>query len=355
MNNNFKRFSESITHLRFPLIVIIIIYHAYIAAPIPGHVAYYQTIYPLSLWIGETGVPGFFFISGLLFYYSSKTYTSKIKSRFRTLVIPYFIWNTIILLGYIAAYFLKFHLQINNGKTLAEYGFFDYIRIFWDCGDWDGGIGKPIYPIMWFVRNLMLLCLLSPIWKYLIEKTGLLLPVSCGIYWILLPNMGLAYESISFFCLGAFFPIKKINLMTFLNKYHPALLGLVIALGIADFVTHTIIICPYDLIIHRIALFLNVISLPLFGTYFARHCSRMASLSHMSFFIFCTHLPIVIIIRKPALWHPELSSITHVFIFIFSIIVITLLCITCYQMTKRFIPTFLGYATGNRSHYSLTS
>ena len=58
-NNSYAtRLSGAISWLRFPLIVFIILLHCYSVAALPGqHNLYFSLIYPLSLWLGETGVP----------------------------------------------------------------------------------------------------------------------------------------------------------------------------------------------------------------------------------------------------------------------------------------------------------
>ena len=202
-NDNFKHLSSSIACMRFPLAVTIIFYHSHTIVYIPNHQLYYECIYPFSLWIGETGVPAFFFIAGLWFFYSSKTYIEKIRSRIQTLLIPYFLWNTIMLSAFIFAFFLGYNLLINQRKSIADYGIIDYIRAFWDCGDWGYGNGKPVYPPMWFVRNLFLLCLISPIIKVIIYYTKFSLPLAACLLWILYPGFWLSIESIMAFCLGA--------------------------------------------------------------------------------------------------------------------------------------------------------
>ena len=346
--DHLTRISSAIACMRFPLILSIIFYHAYIAVPIPDHSLYYWIIYPFSLWIGETGVPAYFMISGLWMFYSSKSYVEKVKSRVHTLVIPYLIWNTVILLAFVFAFFLGYRLIIYNGKGIADYGIIDYIRAYWDRGDWDGGIGKPIYPPMWFLRNLMLLCLISPIIRIIIEKTGLLLPVITGILWIYTPNMGFNYECISSFCLGAFFPIKNISPIDYLERYKIPALCLFILLGVADYLTHTLISVPCSLQIHRLAIFANIIMIPLIGLWLYNHGLHHRSLSNMAFFIYCVHLPIVTLTRKPALWHPEWSSLTHIALYFVSVALITSVCIAIYIVGKKFFPTMMRLATGNR-------
>ena len=101
--------SEAITWLRFPLIFFIIMLHCYSSVALSGsHTTYFNFIYPFSLWLGETGVPGFFFISGFLFFLSKKSYTQKLKTRFHTLFIPYILWNALLLGLYLIAFLLEY-------------------------------------------------------------------------------------------------------------------------------------------------------------------------------------------------------------------------------------------------------
>lgn len=349
-NNSFQRLSSSIDSIRFPLMLSIIFIHAYIAVPIPEHQTYYRLIYPFSLWMGETGVPGFFFISGLWFFYSQKNYSTKIKDRVHTLVIPYLIWNSLFLLGFIFAYAIGYNREIFMGRGIADYNFFDYIRAYWDRGDFDSGNFKPIYPPMWYLRNLMILCILSPIIKYIIQKTGLVLPIIIGIIWCFTYNEGLIYESISAFCLGAYFPICNVNIINILDKYKKQLTIILITLAISDFLTHSIISFQYNLQIHRLAIFTNILCFPIIGEYLYKHKLYNKTLSKMSFFIYCIHLPIVTIIRKPALWHPELSSLTHIILYFASLIAITIICIFIYKLFSLVFPSIMGLATGNRKN-----
>lgn len=347
-NNSFQRLSLSIDSIRFPLMLSIIFIHAYIAVPISGHHIYYRVIYPFSLWLGETGVPGFFFISGLWFFYSHKKYSIKIKDRINTLVIPYFIWNFIFLLGFVIAFIFGYEREIFRGRGIADYGAVDYIRAFWDRGDFDNGNFKPIYPPMWYLRNLMLLCLISPIIRMIIQKTGLALTIITGAIWCFTYHEGLILESISAFTLGAYFPIKKINIIELLDKQKKTITFLFVFLAVFDFLTHSIIHFHYCLQVHRLAIFTNIVSFPIVGEFLLKHKLYNKKLSEMSFFIYCIHLPFVTIIRKPMLSHPELSSVTHIFVYFASVLLITLICIIVYKLLMKLFPSTMNMATGNR-------
>ena len=67
--------------------------------------------YIISL-VNKTGVPAFFFISGYLFFLSKKSYGKKLKDRIHTLLIPYILWNLLLLLFYLIVYALGHPLII---------------------------------------------------------------------------------------------------------------------------------------------------------------------------------------------------------------------------------------------------
>lgn len=347
-DDSFSRLSSSIECMRFPLMLSIIFIHAYIAVPLYGHQTYYTIIYPFALWFGETGVPGFFFISGLWFFYSKKKYSLKIKDRFHTLLIPYIVWNSILLFIFIIAFIFGYHREILLGKGIADYELIDYIRAYWDRGDFDGGNFKPIYPPMWYLRNLMLLCLLSPLIKAIIQKTGLSLPIITGTIWCFTYNEGLIFESISAFSLGAYFPIKKVNLVDVLNKYKHIATIIFFTLAMGDYITHRFYPFSYCLQVHRLAVFANILYMPVIGSFLLKYHLYNKSLSQMTFFIYCIHLPFVTIIRKPILGHPEFSDHTHIFLYFISVLFITLICISIFKLLEKCFPSIMNIITGNR-------
>ena len=74
----------------------------------------------------------------------------------------------------------------------------------------------------------------------------------------------------------------------------------------------------------------------------------MKSLSNMAFFIYCIHLPIVALFRKPVLWYPQLTDGIHIALYFITVLVVTIITIFIYNITKKVWPSFLRIATGNR-------
>lgn len=90
--------SSTISRLRFPLIFLVIMLHGYSVVQIPGnHATYFKAMYPFALWLGETGVPGFFFISGFLFFLSHKTYFEKNKGSLSFTTCPLHIVECVVI------------------------------------------------------------------------------------------------------------------------------------------------------------------------------------------------------------------------------------------------------------------
>ena len=168
-NNEYQTLSSAISWMRFPLIFMIVLLHCYCAIDAHGHHNFFQLVYPFGLLLGETGVPAFFFVSGFLFFYSHKSYSDKLKSRVKSLLIPYVFWNAIILFAYGLLAIVGHSMQI-AGKNITDYGLLDYLRAFIDRGSWDQGNGVPMLCPYWYIRNLMIICVFSPIIYYIIRS-----------------------------------------------------------------------------------------------------------------------------------------------------------------------------------------
>ena len=347
-NHLFQRLSISIENLRFPLILLIIMLHCYTSTvfQIPGHIYYFRVVYPFALWMGETGVPAYFFISGLLFFYSKKTYNQKIRDRIHTLLVPYFFFNAVILIGYLIMMLLGKPVMI-LGKDLSDYSIVDYIRVFWDRGDWAGGNGAPILCPFWYIRNLMILVILSPIIYYIIRYTKLLLPIISGFLWINAFDSAYLLESITMFSMGAYFPICGKNPIIFFEQYKVMFLSMFSCLFFAD-IAHTIIHVPYFQQIHRLSLVSNVFFLLWIGERLSNHHLYSVNLSKSAFFVFCIHYPLVL---PPKTFFSRASSMPDIILiglYVVGVVTVTVSSVFIYMILRKFVPKFLLLITGSR-------
>ena len=343
-----QRTSAAITWLRFPLIFLVILLHAYSVVQLPGsHAAYFKTVYPFALWLGETGVPGFLFISGYLFFLSHKTYGEKLKGRFHSLLVPYLLWNGLLLLGYLAAYAAG-HPQDINGRSMVDYGWADYVRLFWDRGSFDNGNFVPLLCPYWYIRNLLLLSLLSPIIYILVQRLGaifFLLPVA--IWWMLTPHNAFIPQSVLFFSLGAFFSIRsKVPLQLF-HDWRKPLLALFLLFALADVLSHILVPTPVNLQLHRLALLFNLPALFLLADWLSQRGCQSALLTNAAFIVFSIHYPLMVVLRKACTHYlGDACDGVQLLLYVGCVVAATLLSLLFYLVLPVWARNLLS---GNRS------
>ena len=341
--------SEAITWLRFPLIFLIILLHCYSVQRLEGeHEIYFKVLYPFSLWLGETGVPGFFFISGYLFFLSKKSYAQKLQTRVRTLLVPYLLWNTLLLSAYLIALAAGFPQDI-NGKSLTDYTFIDYLRLFWDRGSFDNGNFVPLLCPLWYIRNLLLMSILSPLLFYVIRYAREVFLLIAAVWWLLTYDNAFIPQTVLFFSLGAYFSIHQVNPLAISLKLKQVFIFLCIFFAICDFLVHTVWGTPINLQIHRLALILNIPVLLLVGDYCMRHHVHRQTLTDAAFIVFCVHYPIVVVLRKVCIAKfAESSDGLHILLYFICVIIVTLLSLLTYQVLSRYFPKAKNLLSGNR-------
>ena len=161
-----KKLSKKIYWLNLILSIMIVSYHAY-NIPVYKNILNATNIGVIWIYIENyvsgierVAVPLFFCMSGFLYYhnYTPDKAIYKIKSRIKSLLIPYFLWNFISWLCYFFVTHIPFIAsKINMTMDLSFKGILYEI-----C------MGK--YNALWFVRVLFFLALISPIVFYLINR-----------------------------------------------------------------------------------------------------------------------------------------------------------------------------------------
>lgn len=344
-----KRLSKAINQLRFPLIFLILMLHCYSVKNIPGeHVLYFKVVYPFALWLGETGVPGFFFISGYLFFHSKKHYQQKLDTRFHTLLVPYLLWNALLLGLYIITFIVGYPQDI-NGKSIADYTFIDYIRAFWDRGSYDDGNFVPILCPFWYIRNLLIMSILSPLFYYIIKYIRELFLLAATIWWLLTPHNAFISQTVLFFSLGAYFSILKKNPLEIFNKQQKCYLALCVIFAVTDIIVHTIYMTPINLQIHRFALIFNIPALFLLADYCCRHGVTSNYLANAAFIVFSVHYPIVVIVRKVCITKlSEAADLIHISLYFVCVIIALAFSLLFYFCIDRYCPRIKNILSGNR-------
>lgn len=216
--------SASINFMKFPLAIMVIVLHStLIGKPIErlgiDNLDAIAPLYAPITWffgnfIGNCAVPIFFIISGFLLFYNVDKYTAgiyahKMKNRFHTLLIPYLVWNTI--------YLILFYVIGQNNVILSEvpelYGgnisiskflYIAYVR-------------PPVDGPLWFIRNLIVMDLLSPILYVIIKKTKFYFPLLLLIATQV--NMNSFALSFLWFSFGIACAVHKFDFFNFCRHY----------------------------------------------------------------------------------------------------------------------------------------
>ena len=323
------RLSEAITWLRFPLIFLIIMLHCYSVQRLVGsHETYFKVLYTFYNWLGETGVPGFFSISGFLFFYM--------------------LWNLFMLALYGIAYAIGYPQNI-NGRSLVDFHFTDYLRLFWDRGSYDNGNFVPILCPLWYIRNLLIMSLLSPLIYYIIRYARELFLVAITVWWLTTYHNAFIPQTILFFSLGAYFSIFDINPLRIASENKTIVITLFCIFAAGDILSHVAIGTPINLQLHRISLIFNISVLLLLADFCVRHGFSSKLLPNSAFIVFCVHYPIVVLLRKFCISRFGYSSDgVHILLYFICVIFATLLSIGIYSILERYFPKLKNILSGNR-------
>lgn len=229
---NKEYISKLISFMRFPMIVGIVMIHAKLANITFKGVnvldqGNYDVFRDVSTFISHIVcnlfVPLYFIISGYLYFanvkeYSKETYAYKTKRRFRSLVVPYIIWNLysiilFVLLGFIASGFLS-----GSHKPITDYSLLDFLYAFWNTSLINpSDLPMPINGPLWFIRNLIVVQIVfAPAIYYVVKKLKIIPVLILGLLWLFEFDthiVGFSVGDLFFFTLGAYTSL-------YMNTYH---------------------------------------------------------------------------------------------------------------------------------------
>ena len=261
---------DVISALRLPLIVLVTYAHSYggVAEGYSligsGWDSYEILKIAMSQTLVKVAMPTFFVMSGYLFFanveqFNKEIYQQKLWRRIKTLLIPYIIWNLLM-----AAKLKVFSLSI-----------------FW----------TPANMPLWFLRDLMIVSLLTPIIYIGVRKLGywlfvLLLPIYLTGIWAIQP--GLNPYAICFFTLGAFLSIREMNLIDTCLKLEKSAYTLTIVLALVMILSYPSVAYSLLLLCFRVVSVMAAFCLAY--RIFSRTDKRIPkTVCDASYFIFLAH------------------------------------------------------------------
>lgn len=358
-----------ISALRFPLAFLVVLIHVY------GSVWQASASPGLDLWatwlckdFTSFAVPLFFAISGFLFFYRKPhptllDYRTKFRRRVSTLLLPYLAWNVLAF----ALYALKDCL---GGQTL-QIPF--SLHLFWDAringaateNVWGQAVGATTAPVLlplWFVRNLIVVTLLTPLLRPLLRlRWGLGLLLLGGVYYAKLwPNFfGLDFNAFWFFSLGAWCSLHEKEPLALTRPLALpaaiitplALAGLCLASRSAGWFPHPTGLLPPLADLFQAVYILGAMVLALHAAgRFCRSHSPSPFLSQSSFFLYACHTILLLPLSAKlaplsASWPLPLQLLT----LLFAAALATALSLLLFYLLRRFLPRASCLLTGVRA------
>ena len=358
--------SKVIAFLRFPLIVLVMFVHCNYTtlggewASLPYASGFIDVF---SSRIAPIANSFFFFISGFLFFktgmFSTDIYLKKLTRRFQLLLVPYLLWNLLYLLLAIVVGLFSSRVPI-LGIPIEDMSFGVAMKSLWNMATIQGAtnMAAPVAVQFWFVRDLMMTMILSPVIYLLvtlfIRVSGRRPLVRYLLFLLILFGMGFIPELPAgfnpdcwlFFAFGAYFGIKKKEFIVAMLPYAvPMLVTLVLLIVVEHFMP-----CEF---IYRLE---NVVAL-IFGMSFTTIMVRAGTwyvkdmtLPNASFFIYAYHGlllgPIVMLLHNGFLT-PH-NGYLAIVIYIVPVLLATFIGLLLYWLMRTRLPFITYILMGGR-------
>lgn len=351
---NDEMVKATIDFVRFPLIVFVVLFHSYFMLPYyrcnitSNELPYFSKF---SYFLYEElrfPVPLFFFISGFLFFYNIKVYNKeiykkKIKSRVKTLLIPYLVWNlAAIAVTFLVQSFIPDSMR-GTAKSIVDFRISDWIASFL-------GGAFPYNQPLWFIRNLIVISLLTPLVYFWIKYCKLIGICVLSLLWYFDFWSSINFLDIGtifWFTLGAYFGYFKINFVDISKTFlRVPFLSLFMLFFVLLFVDKSI----WRSYFANINIFLECSCMVGFSAILIERGWHICNLLKRSaFFIYCYHyiimgkvLGILFLLIKPK------DDLEMFEVFLLRPIFAIALGILLYAFLKKFFPKLTAIIVGSR-------
>lgn len=359
MHVSFKDQSQVLNALRFPATLMVIVGHcALITMIIPvssfsGEIALARFIQQFVYPMGGLAVTLFSLISGYYLFAKGNKWTFPhyidiLRKRFKTLLIPYVLWNLLCILALWMKNTIGLHSGIGFAFNAVEY---DQVT---NHGPFELIMG-PIDCPLWYVRELIYMVVLSPLVYLLCRRRiiGAIIILLLYVLPIVAPysNFHFPFNDIQVhFIVGAYLALHKWNILGIARRMkwisytiggaYIIAIGLgVITLGVSysgilkAFVALALINLGYELYVRKNALY----------HFFAENASA-------TFFMYAAHWILYINVIRGTLtaFLPSDGSMTDVFVHITTFILVSVATLYTYRLMSRFMPYVLSFLSGGR-------
>ena len=359
-------FSKTITLLRFPLAVFILLLHASFEHELRNGVSifdgwdapiYHHLDFLFVQNICNIAVPLFFLISGFLFFFKDDSftlekYTSKLRKRFTSLLIPYFLWNVLVFILYFVVQNVAPSMNSGRNKLISDYTVQDYFMSFWSMSYInEGGVSGPIDSPLWFIRDLMVMMVISPVFYFIIRRMNFFLPILLAVAYIAGVEtgiQGISMVALAFFSMGACFGIMKLDFV----KFSRSILGYTCFLYLLLLMT-ICMLAEYQspsAWCSRLAVFIGVFMAVGFASFLESKysCHINPFLTSSTFFIFASHSEILKITIRLTSRLGVNSDLFYCIAYFMCPLVTMVVLLTVYWILLQKMPKVASMLSGGR-------
>jgi len=362
MNNEL---STTIKFIRLPLAVLVIFVHCSPAAfegyniglGATSFQCVFNAIVDFMTFVANCAVPSFFLISGYLFFYNVESlnwdvYKRKIFSRCTSLLLPFLFWNLAVFIWGLVIVIVnayKNHCDIYEqlSMELASVSIRDLFVSYKNTG-------VPCYMIMWYVRDLIFLSVISPVFYVLAKYAKFIYPIiAVSLYLFTCFHWHWLQErSIFFWGIGCWLAINKYDVYKCLISIHAKILSSIVVIVCMAYVLSSNEIVWIDRLIG-----IGVVFSFFVGAVVCIHKNIMSfflAYSTSTMFVYCTHIlqpankctiaaGVTCLLYEILGWMPFIGPIVC---YLCTPIVTALICIFVFKLLMRYFPKFTCVISG---------
>ncbi|MDE6282997.1 MAG: acyltransferase [Muribaculaceae bacterium] len=358
--------SKTITVLRWPLAFLVVADHYFRYGMIAGQMTCSPTEVNLICtieafiisFLKNYPVPVFFFISGFLLYLGDRPanyYRIKLRKLPREIIFPYLFW-TVFAIVIFAIYRSTQGASVRDALAIPAGGNYLPGEVKWLIKNFIGTPWPANLPL-WYVRDLLLLIIVSPILHYLLKWSKGWILVLFGALYIVFnnDNVGLRFlTGLFFFSTGYWVRYMGIDILRVAGKcFIPAMVIYLTCAGYYfvnfDMATDDTIGMPlFNCILKNIAV---IAFLPLIFHLVSRGIAKKRidvnpMLASASFFVYVTHYPIKHAVVRLCEFSFGGMPVGGLIALMVATIATTLLLTAVYLLLKRYLPRFMRVIDG---------
>ena len=302
-----------------------------------------------SKGIALIAVPLFFAISGFLFYQSYNFTVSGVATKFKrklsSLVIPYLFWSVFGLILVLSLQSIPWSKIFFTKELIIDYSFSKLMHAV---------LVEPIPYQLWFVRDLIMLVIFSPLIWYLTKAVRDVWLLVLLVLWTVNAKTFELFsnEALLFFTVGCALALDKTELI---NKKLSKFLSYGLLCVWLLIVSATTYLITFDLNFFALSALKNLGVLTgliavwsLYDYFDEERLAKYSAFFGYSFFIFVFHEPLLTILKKGMFFLLGKTNFSSLLIYVVApLIAIGISMIVSYVWRRR-LPRFYNFATGGR-------